>query len=158
MDDAQTLCASGVIPEGFVAMSDVQSEHIEWLWYPYLPKGKTALIEGDPGVGKSWITMELAATVSKGRSFPGSDPIPSGQVVIFSAEDGPADTLAPRLAKLDADLSKIYVYPKSIEFDSKGLVLIEEALEQLKPTLLLTLFNAIWVKKIYTEPTRHVLC
>src|SRR3990172_5246226 len=43
-----------------IRMAGVQSESVEWLWYPYLPKSKLTLMEGDPGVGKSWVSLAIA--------------------------------------------------------------------------------------------------
>jgi hypothetical protein len=34
---------------------------IHWLWRPYLAWGKLALLDGDPGAGKSLLTADLAA-------------------------------------------------------------------------------------------------
>ena len=36
-----------------IRMSEVQSQEIEWLWYPFIPYGKLTIIQGDPGDGKT---------------------------------------------------------------------------------------------------------
>jgi hypothetical protein len=88
-------------------LSSVEPEEVSWLWPSWLALGKLALVDGDPGLGKSAMTLDLAARVSSGRGFPdGAQCEPSG-VVLLSAEDGLADTIRPRLDVAEADTSKI---------------------------------------------------
>lgn len=47
-----------------VRLSDVEPESVSWLWKSYIPYGKVTLIAGDPGLGKSWSTMDLAARLT----------------------------------------------------------------------------------------------
>jgi len=88
-------------------LSGVEPEKVSWLWPSWLALGKLALVDGDPGLGKSAMTLDLAARVSSGKGFPdGAQCEPSG-VVLLSAEDGIADTIRPRLDIAEADTSKI---------------------------------------------------
>jgi len=67
---------------------------------------------GDPGLGKSFITLDLAARLSSGRGWPdGAQSAPAGNALILSAEDGPADTIRPRLDVLGANVQRIYHLP-----------------------------------------------
>jgi AAA domain len=59
-----------------VTLADVEPEPVEWLWFPYLPMGKLTLLEGDPGVGKTWLALAIAAHVSQGTQWPGGAPPP----------------------------------------------------------------------------------
>jgi putative DNA primase/helicase len=63
---------------------------------------------GAPGTGKTTISMGLAATVTTGGRWPDGTRSIAGNVVIWSGEDDPADTLIPRLALSGADLSRVY--------------------------------------------------
>ena len=88
-------------------LSGVEPEEVSWLWPSWLALGKLALVDGDPGLGKSAMTLDLAARVSSGKAFPdGAECEPAG-VVLLSAEDGLADTIRPRLDAAGADTSKI---------------------------------------------------
>lgn len=87
---------------------DVKPEPIAWLWDGWLAAGKMHVLGGAPGTGKTTISMALAATVTTGGLWPDGTRSPAGNVVIWSGEDDPADTLIPRLALSDADLSRIY--------------------------------------------------
>ncbi len=93
------------------ALDAVESRPVRWLWTNRIPMGKLTLIAGDPGLGKSFVTLDLAARVSTGvLPTPGSeggDGSP-GDVIILSAEDDPADTIRPRLERLRADLRRVH--------------------------------------------------
>lgn len=104
-----------------IRLSEVKAEQIDWLWYPYIPKGKVTLIEGDPGVGKSWLTLAIATAISKGYGLPNSKPMEPRNVLVLSAEDGLADTIKPRLIKLGADMERIIAYVGAVTLDDKGL-------------------------------------
>src|SRR5215208_4763923 len=88
-------------------LSGVEAEKVSWLWPAWLALGKLALVDGDPGLGKSAMTLDLAARVSAGKAFPDGAECNSARVVLLSAEDGLADTIRPRLDAAGADTSKI---------------------------------------------------
>ncbi len=93
-----------------VTLSDVTPEQVSWIWNLRVPRGKLTLMEGDPGQGKSWCCLAIAAAVSKGVSLPGEVKIPAKEpenVLLLTAEDGLADTIRPRLEGMGADLTKI---------------------------------------------------
>ena len=87
--------------------SAVPIEPIHWLWRPLLARSKLHLLAGEAGQGKTTIALAMAATVSLGGTWPDSEPCPAGQVLIWSGEDDPADTLAPRLAAMGADMDRV---------------------------------------------------
>jgi len=90
-----------------VCLSDVEAEEVQWLWPARIPFGKVTVLEGDPGLGKSLLTLDVAARLTRGRAFPDGGPCEVGNVVILSAEDGLADTIRPRLDAADCDVSKV---------------------------------------------------
>lgn len=92
-----------------VLLSDVQPEPLRWLWPGRIALGKVTMIAGDPGLGKSFITLDMAARVSKGTSWPDAvgEPNPAGGVVLLSAEDDIADTIRPRLDAAGADVTRV---------------------------------------------------
>jgi KaiC/GvpD/RAD55 family RecA-like ATPase len=99
---------AGAGPE-IIRLSDVVSQRLEWLWEDRFPVGKLSFLVGDPDLGKSFVTLDIAARVSTGTPFPDTQhlPNPTGSVVLLSAEDDPEDTIRPRLEALGADLSRI---------------------------------------------------
>jgi putative DNA primase/helicase len=88
--------------------SDVKPEAVSWLWGGWLAAGKLHILGGAPGTGKTTIALALAATVTTGGHWPDGTRSPIGNVVIWSGEDDPADTLVPRLALAGADLRRVY--------------------------------------------------
>lgn len=132
----------------YVQLSDVQPEEVSWLWKPYIPKGKITFIEGDPGIGKSWLSMAMAAGITTGAAFPDAETgraifrVDPAIVIYLSAEDGPADTLRPRLDSLGADVSKIYVVTGTQDekgdsaFSFDDLILLDGMAELLNPALI----------------------
>ncbi|MDR1633996.1 MAG: AAA family ATPase [Bifidobacteriaceae bacterium] len=92
-----------------VTLSEVERQYVEWLWPRYLPAGKLVVFDGDPSVGKSTLTLDLAARCSTGEPWP--DGAPNGvarDVLLLSAEDGLADTIVARLDAARADRSRIH--------------------------------------------------
>jgi hypothetical protein len=86
----------------------VQPSETEWFWAGRIPFGKISIIDGNPGQGKSTMTVDLVARASIGRNLPDSvNPYGPLVSILLSAEDGMEDTIVPRLMAADADLSKI---------------------------------------------------
>jgi hypothetical protein len=92
-----------------VVAASVETRAIRWLWNNRVPLGKLSLFDGDPGVGKSVVTLDLAARVSAGRPFPDGAPCEAGNVLICNVEDGIDDTVAPRLLAHGADMERVYI-------------------------------------------------
>lgn len=84
-------------------MKHYRSEQVHWLEPGRVAMGKVNMIAGDPGLGKSFMTMELAARASRGEI--GSS---RAHVVVMSAEDDPCDTIAPRLRNMGANLNNVH--------------------------------------------------
>ena len=94
----------------FRRVADVQAKPIRWLWPGRIAQGKVSIIAGNPGLGKSQVTVGMAATVSTGGLWPvDRKSCEVGNVVILSAEDDPSDTIRPRLEASGADLSRVYI-------------------------------------------------
>lgn len=92
---------------GSVLLSEIEPVAVDWLWEGWIPRGKITSIEGDPGTGKSTLTLELAASISTGRALPGGGEKEPEGVVIWACEDDLQDTVVPRLMAAGADLSRI---------------------------------------------------
>lgn len=106
--EPQAIQASGAAV--LIRVSDVVERPIEWLWPNRIPLGKITLFQGDPSVGKSTVTLDIAARITKGATWPdGHGTAPQGCVILVSAEDGIADTIRPRLTAAGAGLDCVHV-------------------------------------------------
>lgn len=85
----------------------LKPEPIRWLWPGWLARGKPHVLAGAPGTGKTTMAMDFAACISSGRALPSGWHPNRGNVLIWSGEDDPADTLIPRLICAGADLTRI---------------------------------------------------
>ena len=110
-----------------IKMSEIQSQEVSWLWFPFIPYGKLTIIQGDPGDGKTTLVLNIAAWLSKGEGLDSemklSEPV---NVIYQSAEDGLADTVKPRLELAGADCERILV----IDEKEKSLSMVDERLEK----------------------------
>jgi len=98
----------------FSRLDQVEPKRVEWLWENRLARGKLTLVAGDPGIGKSQISLDIAARISTGDSWPDGRRAPLGNVVILSAEDSSNDTLRPRLEAAGADLQRVHALQATI--------------------------------------------
>lgn len=91
-----------------VCMADVTPTKVRWMWPDRIALGKLTIIAGEPGLGKSFLTLDMAARMSRGDAWPcsegGGEP---GGVVLLSAEDDVEDTIRPRLDAAGADCRRI---------------------------------------------------
>jgi putative DNA primase/helicase len=88
--------------------ADIEPEPIEWLWNGWLAAGKFHLLGGAPGTGKTTLAMAMAATVSSGGRWPDDTTAEAGNVLIWSGEDDPANTLVPRLILSGGNRARVH--------------------------------------------------
>ncbi len=100
--------------------SDIEPQPIQWLWPQRFALGKLSLIAGDPGLGKSQLTLDMAARISQGTTWPADGTAaPQGGVLIVSAEDDAKDTIVPRLMAAGADLQHIRIAELVIDYGTE---------------------------------------
>jgi putative DNA primase/helicase len=98
------------IPDEVVLVrgSSLKPSPVDWLWPGWLALGKVHILAGAPGQGKTTLAIAMAATITRGGNFPDGSQSPEGNVLIWSGEDDPADTLAPRLIACGGDSEKVF--------------------------------------------------
>jgi putative DNA primase/helicase len=118
--------------------SEIEPQAVRFLWRPYLPCGKLTLLEGDPGQGKSWIAAALATAGSRGEGFPGAAPFAPFRSLIFTAEDGLADTLRPRLDRLGAECDAVLLHDEPLDLaQGDDFAEVEQAVAEHGPRLVI---------------------
>lgn len=100
-----TISHDGVI---LTCAASLTPEPVAWLWRDWLALGKFHVLAGAPGQGKTTIALSFAATVSSGGRWPDGTHCAAGNVLMWSGEDDPADTLLPRLVAMGADRNRVY--------------------------------------------------
>src|SRR6266496_2320716 len=89
------------------SLSDIQEYQLRWLWAQRVLRGKITLLDGDPDLGKSLITLYLAARVTTGKPMPDSTPGIQGNVILIAPEDDASDTIKPRILAAGGDPSRV---------------------------------------------------
>ena len=116
---ATALSAPGPV---LVRLASVEREAVRWVWGGHVARGKLHLFEGDPDLGKTTLTLDLGARISRGAPMPdGSPGIGPAGVVIMGAEDGLADTVRPRLEAAGADLERIVALTAIVDGDGERM-------------------------------------
>lgn len=96
-----------------ICMNDVEQTEVDWLWYPYIPFGKLTIVQGNPGEGKTFFAMQLAAACTNQKFLPDMEPFEPFNMISQTAEDGLGDTVKPRLVSSGADLNRVLVIDDS---------------------------------------------
>jgi hypothetical protein len=101
--------------------ADIKPESVTWLWPGRLAIGKHTCVAGEPGTGKSQLSIAIIAAITTGGEWPcGEGRAPLGSVIILSAEDGAADTIVPRLIAAGADLARVHIVSSVYATDGEG--------------------------------------
>lgn len=97
-----------IVGVNLICGSDLEMEPIKWLWPGWLACGKLHILAGAPGTGKTTIALALAATITAGGRWPDGSRCDTGNVLVWSGEDDPNDTLLPRYLAQGGDRERIY--------------------------------------------------
>lgn len=138
-------------------LSEYEKQEINWLWYPYIPKGGITILDGDPGIGKTYLALALVAHISTGYPLPGEIEVvskgqnlnlrPPEKVLYMTAEDDPGLTLRPRLELMKANIQNILICEgiqasdgittEPLDFSTvEGMETLAALCEKHKPTLM----------------------
>lgn len=120
MDGGNAASPGGISVPHVVRLADVIAEPVKWLRSGYVPYGKVTLLAGNPGLGKSWATLDLAARLTVGGETPDRLHLKEqGAVVLLTAEDGLADTVRPRIDAQAGDASMVHVLEAIVDPDGQ---------------------------------------
>ncbi|PXX15211.1 AAA domain-containing protein [Paraburkholderia tropica] len=99
-------CVNGPVLE---VASEIPVLPVIWLWRFWLARGKLHILAGPPSTGKTTLALQVAATLTRGGTWPDGSQAPIARVVIWTCEDGIEDTIMPRLISCDVDPSRVYI-------------------------------------------------
>ena len=98
-----------------VDLSTVKARPIDWLWRGYIPLRKVTILDGDPGLAKSTMLLDLACRGSIGGLAPTGEPLGDAFTAIYvTAEDDAEDTILPRVLRAGGDPSRFHLLRKLV--------------------------------------------
>lgn len=114
-EQVRSFDPTSISGHGLISSADITSEQIRWLWNGWIPLGELTVVDGNPGCGKSQLTLDVAARLSIGSRMPphdreaGSSQRKPGSSIILSTEDSASKVIRPRLEALGADHRQIFM-------------------------------------------------
>jgi hypothetical protein len=105
-----------------INLSTVKPRKTVYNWKPWLPQGTNTIVDGDPGLGKSTLSICIAARLTRGQSMPPGEPEVVGEpmnVLMLSAEDDLETTVIPRLIAAGADMTRVHSLEAMIDGDDE---------------------------------------
>lgn len=120
-------------------ISEVEAENLDWIWYPYLARGELSILEGDPGLGKSYLAEIISAYIVDGKRLPSVKKFKGveGKVAYFDIENSAGSVTKKRLMENGCENMHQFFQeeePFSID-DTERLEAVFDAIEKLRPTL-----------------------
>jgi hypothetical protein len=140
-----------------IPLTDLEPRPIDWLWQDRLAAGSLAMLSGDPGSGKTWIVLAIAAALSRGRVPSTIDPDDTREpctVLYASTHNGGSELVRPRFASLNGDPARLILLrgvlaagsaqPASLSL--RDTPMLEDALERTHARLLIIdpLHSYLW--------------
>jgi hypothetical protein len=116
-----------------VYLSDLQPRPVEWLWQDRLASGTLAMISGEPGSGKTWVALAIAAALSRGRAPFTGEKIKPCTVLYASMEHDSSEVIHPRFVTLNGDAARLVALRGSVSTPS----VLEDALQRTQARLMI---------------------
>jgi len=151
MQPQNTSTEASSTKDSSTLLSNIKSEQLNWLWEKRIPRGKLTMLDGDPGLGKSLLTLDLAARITTGKPMPDGTRGIRGTILLIAPEDGAADTIKPRIEAAGGDPSQVHLlnFVKDSNRHTEEAISIPFNLSEHFPTLVKTIYR--------TRPTLVIL-
>jgi putative DNA primase/helicase len=129
-----------------VCLTDIEDRPVDWLWQDRLASGTLAMLSGDPGSGKTWVALAIAAALSRGRVPSDSTYTRQPDNILYaSAGNEAAELVRPRFARLDGDPARLFLLrgvlaagcKQSTSLSLRDTPMLEDALERTQARLLI---------------------
>jgi putative DNA primase/helicase len=101
-----------------VFLADLQPQPVEWLWQHRLAAGTLAMLSGEPGSGKTWVALAIAAALTRGRDPFTGEKLKPATVLYASAEHPAAQVIQPRFAGLRGDPARLVILRRAVSVRS----------------------------------------
>ena len=125
-----------------VYLADLQPQPVEWLWQDRLAAGTLAMLSGEPGSGKTWVALAIAAALTRGRDPFTGEKLKPATVLYASPEHPAAQVIQPRFAGLHGDPARLVVLRRAVSASSmsspdSALRHLEHALQKIQAHLVI---------------------
>ena len=122
----------------YIKYADVETKEVEWLWFPYIPKGMVSIVQGDPKSGKTFMLIDIISRITRGDYIPFSeDKFEIGNVVLLNSDDPIEYALKKRLELQNADVERVFTIDENIKkLYFKDLSRLEKLIEEKQPLLI----------------------
>jgi len=92
-----------------VPYSTIQTAEIDWIWKGYLAAGKITMLNGEPGHGKSLVSLDIAARITTQADWPDGQKnvLPPSSVLLLTEEEDACDTIKPRFLAAGGNSDKL---------------------------------------------------
>jgi archaellum biogenesis ATPase FlaH len=121
------------------SLADVEEETLSWVWYPYLARGELTILEGDPGLGKSYLAQMIGAHIVDGKRLPTVKAYPTtkGKVAYFDLENSVGTVTKVRLVDNKCQNMRDYYQDEKVFMidDEEAMEYVFEGLERIRPDL-----------------------
>ena len=126
------------LKKDYIRYADVEAKEIEWLWFPYLPKGMVSIVQGDPKSGKTFMLIDIISRITRGDYMPlNGEKFEMGNVVLLNSDDPIEYSLKGRLELQNADTEKVFAIDENTKkLYFKDLSRLEKLIEEQKPILI----------------------
>jgi len=123
--------------EHFKDLADFETLPVEYLMEPLVPIGCTSILDGNPGMGKSFLSLALTAGVTRTGVFCDMEVARKGRVLLLNDEDDPSRVLRPRLEAVGADIDKIRVIDSPFNLNEEGVDILRREIRSYDPALVI---------------------
>jgi putative DNA primase/helicase len=125
-----------------IYLADLQPQPVEWLWQHRLAAGTLAMLSGEPGSGKTWVALAIAAALTRGRDPFTGERLKPATVLYASAEHAAAQVIQPRFAGLHGDPARLVILRRAVSASSlpspgSALRNLEDALQKTQAHLVI---------------------
>ena len=133
-----------------VYLADLQPQPVEWLWQHRLAAGTLAMLSGEPGSGKTWVALAIAAALTRGRDPFTGEKLKPATVLYASAEHSAAQVIQPRFAGLHGDPARLVILRRAVSASSmsspdSALRDLDDALQKTQAHLvILDPWDSLW--------------
>jgi len=121
------------------SMDEVEETNIDWIWYPYLARREITILEGDPGLGKSYLAQIIGLHIVDGLKMPSvkAHKTVKGRVCYFDLENDAGAVTKRRL--LDNGCKNLKHYFQEDQFflmdNEDALDEVYASIERVKPAM-----------------------